>query len=110
MMNLGKYFQHLFPCGLPQFDVIDNPFCEAIKVRQLLYPTDVCMLNKRQFMCLKNYLMAIDEDMFAITDSFRLSNSFSNPFLLFPSDNYIIKDILIIVKCFYKKNKKYFAK
>lgn len=64
----------VFPKGLPNFVVEDDVFSDDITIKLLLYPTDVCMLTEKQFLCLQNFLRIIGEDKYIITDSFLLGS------------------------------------
>ena len=47
-MEMTMY--EVFEKELPVFDVVENPFCTNIIPQLILYPTEVCMLSKKQHM------------------------------------------------------------
>lgn len=65
----------VFPGGLPNFVVEDDVFSDDIAAKLILYPTDVCMLTEKQFLCLQNFLRIIGEEKYIITDSFLLNGT-----------------------------------
>ncbi len=75
MEHYQKTLQKIFPQGLPQFELYENPFGEEFSARILLYPTLVCMLEEDHYACLQNFMKLLKEDSVVITDFFRLTDS-----------------------------------
>ena len=70
-MEMTMY--EVFEKELPVFDVVENPFCTNIIPQLILYPTEVCMLSKKQHQCLQMFLKQIGEDEYFVTDSFKIA-------------------------------------
>ena len=85
---MKSLFSSLFPNGLPDFDIVGNPFAENITAKRILYPTNVCGLTNRQYSCLQTFLVSIGETYFYLSDTFSL-NGFcadSKPVIQFHRD------------------------
>ena len=71
--HLNEAFRRIFPAGIPKWEIYESPFSEPLSAKVLLYPTEVCMLEKQQYVCLQEFMRLIDESVFAITDLYRLT-------------------------------------